>query len=135
MRDRLCVCVSPPLLQSHLPAQHWAAKEPNTDCGQVFETPHPYPPGLEMYEVIHFPGAPSISVAFSDMCHTEPGHDYVTFYKGRGLFPSGVVCACARSGGVCVRLCLCECVLEHCMCECRPLPQMRPAAVRGAGSG
>lgn len=54
-------------------------------CSNTFETPHPYPPGLEMYRVIHFPGAEFIRISFANACSTDYGFDYITFYKGQSL--------------------------------------------------
>ena len=65
-----------------LKSSDWKPSEPDVMCHATFETPHPYDPGLELYQVIHFPGAPYIRVTFNNLTHTEYGNDSITFYKG-----------------------------------------------------
>jgi hypothetical protein len=60
----------------------WQPMEQQDTCRYVFETPHPYAPSYEKYQVIHFPEAEYIKISFSNDCDTEFGYDFVSFFKG-----------------------------------------------------
>jgi hypothetical protein len=53
----------------------------NQRCQMVLESPHPSPPGIDMYKLISFPGAPYISVRFDDRTQLERVSDFIAFYK------------------------------------------------------
>jgi hypothetical protein len=74
----------------------WQSTEQHDTCRHIFETPHPYSPSFEKYQVIHFPEAEYIKIAFSNDCDTEFGYDFVTFFKGQIVLSiAAVVVVCS----------------------------------------
>lgn len=47
-------------------------------CEKVIESEHPYASALDLYEVIHFPGAQCIIISFDQRTSTEENLDFIT---------------------------------------------------------
>jgi hypothetical protein len=51
------------------------------ECQVEYESAHPYPPLLDQYELVTFPGVQYIAIYFDERTSTEKGSDWLSFFK------------------------------------------------------
>ena len=74
------------LRRGNLQLRNWEpSSRPALKCVRNVESSHPYLAATDTYQVVHFPGAPHMTLTFDPRCVTERGSDYVVIYKDETL--------------------------------------------------